>query len=307
MDRPRLGVLGATSLVGECLLPLLSKTGWPVTAFSRRATERVAGDIEWRRLNAANFSRSAAGSASPQRSEQPIPLWLCAAPVWTLVDYLDFLAACGARRIVALSSTSRFTKDQSSDSAEQVIARKLASAEDHFRAWAEKAEVEWVVLRPTLIYGRGRDKNICEIARFIRRFGFFPLLGPARGLRQPLHVEDLAVSCLAAVTAPDAANRAYDLSGGETLPYREMVRRIFVAMGRRPRLLTVPPGVLRIGVTFMRQLPRSRHWSPAMAERMNRDLVFDHVDAVRDLAFAPRPFRLTRADLDAGLVEESGG
>ncbi len=62
-----------------------------------------------------------------------------------------------------------------------------------------KQGVEWVILRPTLIYGHGRDKNITEIARFIRRFGFFPLLGKANGLRQPIHVEDVAEACFAAL------------------------------------------------------------------------------------------------------------
>jgi NADP-dependent 3-hydroxy acid dehydrogenase YdfG len=31
------GVIGATSIIGECLLPLLLEEGWDVVAFSRRA------------------------------------------------------------------------------------------------------------------------------------------------------------------------------------------------------------------------------------------------------------------------------
>jgi len=47
----------------------------------------------------------------------------------------------------------------------------------------------------------------------------------------------------------------------------------------------------------MRLLPRYRHWSVAMAERMNSDLVFDHSDAERDFGFSPRPFWLSLEDL----------
>lgn len=47
MDEPCLGLFGATGLVGECLLPLLTKAGWQVTAFSRRAIEQVGGGLEW--------------------------------------------------------------------------------------------------------------------------------------------------------------------------------------------------------------------------------------------------------------------
>ena len=45
----RVGLLGATSLVGECLL-LLTGAGWRVTAFSRRAVGQLDDGVEWRRL-----------------------------------------------------------------------------------------------------------------------------------------------------------------------------------------------------------------------------------------------------------------
>jgi hypothetical protein len=44
-------------------------------------------------------------------------------------------------------------------------------------------------------------------------------------------------------------------------------------------------------------LLRYRQWSIAMAERMNRDLVFDHADAARDLGFKPSGFALAAEDL----------
>jgi nucleoside-diphosphate-sugar epimerase len=154
-----------------------------------------------------------------------------------------------------------------------------------------------VILRPTLIYGRGRDKNLTEIVRFVRRFGFFPLLGLAGGLRQPVHAEDVAAACVSALTSPVAANRTYNLSGGETLPYREMVRRVFATVGKLPHLVMIPRCMFRLAVTALRLLPWYQHWTMEMAERMNRDLVFDHADATRDLGFSPRPFVLWREDL----------
>ena len=119
----------------------------------------------------------------------------------------------------------------------------------------------------------------------------------AKGLRQPIHAEDVAGACSAALQGSDVANRAYNISGGETLTYREMVARIFTALGRRPRVLTVPLWAFRLAVTMLRRLPRYRQWSSAMAERMNRDLVFDHAEAARDLGFKPRAFELTAEDL----------
>jgi nucleoside-diphosphate-sugar epimerase len=151
-----------------------------------------------------------------------------------------------------------------------------------------------------LIYGYGRDKNIAEIARFIRRFGFFPIFGEARGLRQPIHADDLADACVASLTArlPDTPKcRAYALSGAETLSYREMVGRVFGAMGKPVRILKCPLPVFRIATCILRFHPRYRHWNGAMAERMNRNMVFDHSSARNDFGFSPRPFRLEAVDV----------
>ena len=279
----RVGVLGASSLVGECLLLMLRDAGCQVLALSRQARP---GDqaVTWRQLPHGG------------QAEEFFD-WICVAPIWVLPDYFSLLEVHGVKRVVVLSSTSRLTKVGSGDTAEQATAAKLIDGETRLQAWAESRGIELVILRPTLIYGIGRDKNISEIARFIRRFGFFPVLGEAKGLRQPIHAEDVAGACFTALQAPDAANRAYNISGGETLSYREMAIRVFDALGRRPRLLTVPLWAFRLAVSMLRCMPRYRQWSASMAERMNRDLVFDHADAVRDLGFKPRAFELTAEDL----------
>jgi uncharacterized protein YbjT (DUF2867 family) len=306
------GVLGATSLVGTCLLPLLSAEGWQVRAFSRQLVGRLNDGVEWRQLTQYSSSQSADKIASlstklpkdsnnisgyPKRGEGDTPYWICLAPIWVLPDYFGLLETRAVRRVVVLSSTSRFTKSNSIDPEEQITALRIADAEARVQEWAESRGVEWVILRPTLIYGLGIDKNITEIARFIRRFGFFPLFGKASGLRQPIHSVDVAGACLAALQASCAANHAYNISGGEILTYRDMVTRVFTAFGRHPCLLTVPLWAFRLAVTMLRFLPRYRQWSPAMAERMNRDLVFDHAEAARDLGFKPRSFVLSDKDL----------
>lgn len=288
----RVGVLGASSLVGRCLLPRLTQAGWQVSAFSRTAFKPPDDAVAWRPLSAA------VDAPCPDPALR-LENWICLAPIWVLPDYFALLQRHRAQRVVALSSTSRFTKDDSSDRHEQALAQRLAQAEARVQAWAQSHGVQWVILRPTLVYGLGQDKNITEIARFSRRFGFFPLLGPGHGLRQPVHAVDVAGACAAALTATAAANRAYNLSGGETLAYRDMVTRVFSALGRPVRLLPVPLWAFRLALALLRPLPRYRQWSAGMAERMSQDLVFDHAEARRDLAFKPQVFALAAADLPA--------
>ncbi len=294
MAKQVIGVLGASSLVGEHLLSpesagcLIADVEY--VAFSRRSHDPgpTAGSrVSWCCL----------GERQLEKGVQSIEYWICLLPIWVLPDYFSLLERCGARRVVALSSTSRFTKADSSDPSEQRVAARLAVGEQELIDWAEKKGVAWVVLRPTLIYGLGRDKNISSIAALIRRFGFFPLLGAAKGLRQPIHASHVAIACRQAMSHSGVVNQGYNISGSETLTYKEMVRRVFAAMGREPRFLRVPLVLFRVALALLHLLPRFRGVSIGMAERMNQDMIFDHSHASRDFGFNPGPFHLRRGDV----------
>lgn len=282
------GVLGARSMVGGYALAQLSNSTQKTIAFSRNTTIPLNQKINWRQLPSAPEPAGNSGDL--------IPLWICLAPIWALPDYFSILEVYGVRRVIVLSSTSRFTKSTSTDVHEQEVARRLIEAENCLRTWAKSRNVEWVVLRPTLIYAPGQDRNISEIARFIRRFRFFPVFGAANGKRQPIHARDVAKACVAALYSPNAVNHAYNISGGEIISYRDMVGRIFTMLDAKPRLLTVPLWAFRAAIALLRKLPRYRAWSSSMAERMNQDMVFDHSEATHDFGFMPRKFVLEIAD-----------
>jgi nucleoside-diphosphate-sugar epimerase len=287
MANQAVGVLGASSLVGEQLLRLLLEDGLRVVAYSRNERPSNSDNPDWKQL----------GVSVQATSPEHVPLWICAAPVWVLPEHFQLLEAHGAQRIVIVSSTSRFTKDNSPNEQEQAVARRLADAESALQTWAAQQRASWIILRPTLIYGLGRDKNISEIARFIRRFGFFPVIGKAHGLRQPIHVNDVAKACTAAMHASNIENRSYNISGADTLQYRHMITQVFTAMRRSPVLLPVPLMVFQICLFLLKLVPRYRSWNSAMAERMNQDLVFEHSAATRDFAFSPKGFNLDAEDI----------
>lgn len=288
MDERHVGLIGATSLVGVCLRQSLLQHGWKVSVFSRKPVADNHAQTVWRSLNDIQTNTAAT---------EKIAQWICVAPVWTLPEHFNLLKSYGIKRIVALSSTSCMTKKESPDSHEQKIAQQLTAGENQLSAWAESNQIEWVILRPTLIYGLGRDKNITEIARFIRCFGFFPLFGRAEGLRQPIHGRDVAKACFYALKTLKIKNCTYNLSGGETLAYREMVRRIFLALDKKSHLITIPLWFFRLTVQIIRIVPRYRHWNSAMAQRMNQDMVFDSTTLQQQLQFSSGPFILSPEDL----------
>lgn len=282
MPETHIGIVGGSSLLGERALSLLADAGYYASVLTRGTPQPLSAHTQW--CNTEHWLRL------------ELDTLLSLAPIWVLPQYLERLTSCRLTRIVALSSTSRYIKAQSSDPQERALAQRLISAEDYIQAWALQRGIDCIILRPTLIYGLGRDKNISEIAHFIRRAGFFPLIGGGTGLRQPVHADDVVQACMAALK-PDAKPGSYNLSGGEELSYRTMVVRIFQAQGLPVRMLPIPAALLRLGIRLICGLPRYRHLSPALVTRMNQDLVFDHSDANLQLSFSPRPFRLNDQDL----------
>ena len=282
-------VTGASSLVGDFLIPRLLGAGFLVHALSRRPVPAppLGPGPTWLR---ADIAEPLEAARLPEAGDL-----FHLAPLWLLPPLVPRLGERGLKRLVAFGSTSRFTKDASSDPEERALARRLAEAEASLVAACEKSAIAWTLFRPTLIYDGRRDQNVSAIARFVRRFGFLPVAGAARGLRQPVHAEDLALACLAALDAPSTRGRAYDLVGGSTLSFAAMAETIFRALGREPRLVHVPLPLLRRLLKAASLLPGLHHLRAEMADRMDRDLCFDSSSARRDFGFSPRPFTLPPA------------
>jgi uncharacterized protein YbjT (DUF2867 family) len=278
----RVAVTGATSTIGSLLMPMLRERGVPVQALGRKPPAGQGAD-SWHFLDLADK----AGDVPAIEAATLIHT----ASLWLLPGWLEKFHARGVRRVIAFSSTSRFTKLASASPYELEVVNKLIAAEDHLAAECGRLGMAWTIFRPTLIYGgAGGDRNVADIARLVRRFGFFPRFGQAAGRRQPVHARDLAMACVQSLDAPASYNKAYNLSGGETLAYVDMVRRIFETLGRKPVFIPVPIWAFRIAVRLARLHPRFAHLTADMALRMQADLVFDHQDAARDFGYQPGRF-----------------
>ena len=281
----RVMVSGATSQVGRFLLPKLAAAGTKVYALSRHGGHDSAKE------SAIHWLRADLGQPDMAETLPPADALIHIASIRLLPALLPGMAAKGVRRVIAFSSTSRFGKARSADSHEVDLVARLVQAEEAVKRICNEHGIDWTIFRPTLIYGAGIDSNVMTIAKLIRRFGVFPLLGEAKGGRQPVHAEDLAEACVLALEASATFGKAYNLSGGEVLSYRQMVERIFAALGKRPRFVRVPIVAFRLAMALVSLVPRYRDYNAEMARRMSEDLVFDYSKAARDFGYAPRSFR----------------
>lgn len=268
-----IAILGAASMVGTHVLNMLAErhqTGIALTRKELRDTQLPDGFV-WQKLD-----------------DTPIHARI----IYSLIP-LPALTALLPRlecdHLIILGTTSLHVKMHSPDAHERAFAEGLATAENTLRHDSMKRHYTATLLRPTLIWEEGKDKNITAIARFIRRFGFFPIASPARGLRQPIHAADVATAMLLAATTPATANQSFDLPGCDPISYREMVVKIFAGLGRKPCILSFPVPLLRLGFTLLKPVFGDKY-SPALINRMNQDLSFNGAPFRELSGFTPRPF-----------------
>ncbi|HET9483387.1 MAG TPA: NAD-dependent epimerase/dehydratase family protein [Xanthomonadales bacterium] len=277
-ERPKWLIFGATSAIGRGVRARLEAAGADCTCVTRDSRAARADDAGARWIT---------GSLPGLSIDVACTVIASLGPLDAFATWLEHASLAGVQRVIALSSTSVHAKRDSPELAERALAATLADAEARLAARCAHAGVAWTILRPTLVYGGADDASLTRIARIARRYGAFLLPAGATGLRAPVHADDVAAAVVAAVAAPAAGNRAYDLAGGEALPYREMIARVLAALPSRPRLLIAPDfiamPVLRLGA-------RLAGASPQLVARMREDLVFDAGPARADFGHAPRRF-----------------
>lgn len=275
-------IFGGSGQIGRPLLGRLRRDGWRVFALSRERRADEPG-LHWLHGDLA------ASEPLPRRVDAVISC----GPL-DLFSHWFARAELECTRIVAFGSTSMATKRESASAAERELAMRLHAAEARVFARADERGIGATLLRPTLVYGAGRDATLTRIAGLARRWRCFPLPRDACGLRQPVHVDDLAAAAHACLSRPASHGRAYDLPGGETLPYRDMVARVLAVLEPRPMLIELPSPLFRLTLAAAQASGRARGLDLQAVARMRSDLVFDAGPAQRDLGYAPRAFAPTR-------------
>lgn len=274
-------ILGGSSQIGSWLAPVLVAEGWTVHLVSRGKKERVdyGPTASWHNFDLRNH-----GERFPA-----IDAKIAIDTLGNVDEWIEQMP--GVSRVITFSSTSVFTKAESDDASDRKSTEAIRRREQSFKDACARAGASGSIIRPTLIYGGKRgDRTVTDIRKVIETFGFFPVFGAARGRRQPVHAEDLANACFSMATNPKTQGRDYNLGGGEVLPYRVMVERIFATMDRKPRFVSIPLPLFQVAAKIIRLLPRYGHITASMATRMQQDMIFSNEKAFEDFGYSPREF-----------------
>jgi uncharacterized protein YbjT (DUF2867 family) len=152
------------------------------------------------------------------------------------------------------------------------------------------SELEWTILRPTMIYGAPGDRNLSRLLAVLLRVPVLPVPGGGRHLQQPVHVADVADAVLNAVERAAATGHCYNVAGPEPLSFSDLLRICALTVGRRTRFIPVPLAPLAAATRGYEMLSSRPLITVEQVLRLAEDKTFAIDDAARDLDYAPRPF-----------------
>jgi nucleoside-diphosphate-sugar epimerase len=195
-------------------------------------------------------------------------------------------AAAGVRRFVYVStvkvhgentSVRPFVETDATDPVDPYARSKL-EAEQAIQQIAARSGMEWVIVRPPLVYGPGVKGNFLSLVNVVHAGIPLPLSActAPRSLVGLSNLADLLVSC---VLHRQAAGEAFLASDQDDMTTPQLVRRVAAALAVRPRLFPLPPLLRRVARLLRRE---------SVYDRLCEPLQVDSGKATRLLGWRPR-------------------
>jgi nucleoside-diphosphate-sugar epimerase len=105
-------------------------------------------------------------------------------------------------------------------------------------------DVPYSIVRPTWIFGGGREVLANNIAWILRRMPIFVVPGDGRYLVQPVHVDDFARLCVRAAHGP--TNLIADAAGPDQMSFEQLIRVIRNAVRSHSPIVHAPPAAMAV-------------------------------------------------------------
>ncbi|WP_267425394.1 NAD-dependent epimerase/dehydratase family protein [Methylobacterium sp. GC_Met_2] len=254
-----IALTGATGFIGRHLLADLTARGYRVRVLLRRPTalpegaaSAVVGDL----TRPINMAAALAGVDAVVHSAG-LAHAMSGAPE---DDYrtlnteatrklAEAAARAKVRRFVFLSSIRAQVGPSAPGSVGEGDPAVPTDAYGRSKLEAERALAEtgldWVALRPVLVYGAGVKGNMAALLRLAR--GPYPLpLGGLAARRSLISLESLSGAVDTVLRAPGPVRAALIAADPDPLRLPEMIAALRAGLGRGPGLVPVPASLLRL-------------------------------------------------------------
>jgi nucleoside-diphosphate-sugar epimerase len=154
----------------------------------------------------------------------------------------------------------------------------------------ENSGLKYTILRPTMIYGSPRDRNMWRLIRFIRYSPIVPVFGDGNYLQQPIYVGDVAQAIVSCLCNEQTIGKSYNIAGKYPLTYNQVIDTIARQMNKRVWKVHVTSTPV---VSLLKFFERLHVPFPIKAEqvfRLNENKSFSYEEAEKDFGFSPLSF-----------------
>jgi NADH dehydrogenase len=115
--------------------------------------------------------------------------------------------------------------------------------------------LDYTIVKAGIIYGKG-DHLLEHLSHALHTFPLFGLVGRSEPSVAPVAVEDVVEILHAATARKQLSRRRIDVVGPERISFREVVRRVGEAVGKRPRFIRLPVAAQLLLAWFWERLMR---------------------------------------------------
>jgi nucleoside-diphosphate-sugar epimerase len=276
----RVFVTGGTGFTGSRVISLLLKHGYQVRCLHRQESDRSPllrdhPEIEWVE---GDLSDSQVLSSSMEGLDALVNI--ASLGFGHTDSIIQSAAAAGIRRAIFISTTAIFTKLKAKS-------RNIRLAAEHS---IQTSGLDYTILRPTMIYGSRRDRNMWRLIRFLRVSPIVPVLGDGTYLQQPIYVDDVAWAVVSCLSKHQTIGKIYNIAGKYPLTYNEVIDTIARKLGKHVWKMHIPstPVVALLGLFERLHIPLSIRAEQVL--RLNENKEFSYEDAQRDFDFRPLTF-----------------
>lgn len=151
-------------------------------------------------------------------------------PIWYLPAFLIENRLHRVKRLIAISSSSVIEKATLGSKESRRYFSQFIEGEKMLADCVDGKETSLCILRPTMLL----SDNRCAIRLIIdrcRRLGFVPIIGDCKGLRAPIHTDDLAQIVIALTIVERTGT--FLISGGVKIRIEEVYKLIANELGIR--------------------------------------------------------------------------
>lgn len=271
-------VTGGTGFTGSHTVSLLLKNGYSVRCLYRPTSDRSVlpqPEIDW-----ALGDISDAESLSACMQGTDVLLNIASLGSGHADSILRAAKIAGIKRAIFISTTAIFTRLD-------VKSKSIRIAAEHA---IETSGLQCTILRPTMIYGSPRDRNMWRLIRFMRYSPIVPVFGDGNHLQQPIYVEDVAHAVLGCLKSDVAIGRSYNIAGKYPLTYNEVIKTVAQAMQKQVWRLHVPVKPIVFILNLFERLHIPFIIKSEQVLRLNESKNFSYEEAQRDFGFNPLSF-----------------